>query len=343
MKAWSARCASGPGSWKRCWRPGRAIAATIDYDDVLRRVARAAGEALGTAECVIWEYPPRGDLAVFRCLWERDPVPGRGRRPRRRQLPVTTHAGGLDGAARRRRRPAVALRPRPPADGRRRTWTGGARRRGSRSRWCSADELLGVMILIETSASAASTPDEVRMAGVIGEQAAVALAQRPPAPPGGGAQPLAAVAGGAAAPSPTAQTATRLLSEVARLAAEAVQSPAAFIYEYDATVTRSSRARATGPQARRSDAIGAVFPLSETPDDRRALGPGRGVRGDPLRPGALRRGAPAHGGVRRADAAQRAAPLSRRDARPARADRDRGASASSPTTSSTSGAPSASR
>ena len=75
---------------------GRAIAATIDYDDVLRRVARAAGEALGTSECVIWEYARDGELALFRCLWEREPVPGVAAGLVGSSYSIRTHAGGLD-------------------------------------------------------------------------------------------------------------------------------------------------------------------------------------------------------------------------------------------------------
>ena len=76
---------------------GRAIAASIDYDDVLRRVARAAGEALGTAECVIWEYSQDGDLALFRCLWEREPEPGVASGLIGASYAVRTHSGGMDG------------------------------------------------------------------------------------------------------------------------------------------------------------------------------------------------------------------------------------------------------
>jgi GGDEF domain-containing protein len=62
------------------------------------------------------------------------------------------------------------------------------------------------------------------------------------------------------------------LDEVARLAADALQAPAAFIYEYaadrDALLTRASW---TSPTTRRIDPVGAVWDVSNAPADRRAL------------------------------------------------------------------------
>ena len=153
---------------------GRAIAATIDYDDVLRRVARAAGEALGTAECVIWEYSPDAELALFRCLWERRPEPGVAPGLEGSSYPVRTHAGGLDGL----RAGVVVQQSRSdpdlqPADAEDMdTW-------GEKT-WLTVPlvlerELLGLMILVETGRERRFGADEIRMAGVIGEQAAVAL------------------------------------------------------------------------------------------------------------------------------------------------------------------------
>ena len=59
-----------------------------------------------------------GELAVFRCLWEREPVPGVAGGTRRLQLLDQDARRRARRAARRRRRAAVALRPRHPAAGR---------------------------------------------------------------------------------------------------------------------------------------------------------------------------------------------------------------------------------
>ncbi len=252
---------------------GRAIAATIDYDEVLRRVARAAGEALGTAECAIWEHSPDEGLAVFRCLWERDPAPGVAEDRVGASHEIEAHTGGLDGL----RAGLVVQQSRsdpdlPAAD------AGDMDAWGEKT-WLNVPlvmdgRLLGVMILIETQRERRFDPDEMRMAGVIGEQAAAALhnALRHRREEEQNRWLRSLVGAGraiSAAPDPDAA-----LSDVARFAAEAVQSPAAFVYELsrekDALVTRARCADGV----RRDDAVGDVFPVSNSPQDRRALDAG---------------------------------------------------------------------
>ena len=253
---------------------GRAIASTIDYDDVLRRVARAAGEALGTPECVIWEYSPNADLAVFRCLWERDPIPGVAEGLVGSTYEIETHTGGLDGL----RGGLVVQQSRSDPDlsdadaGDMDLW-------GEKT-WLIVPlvmegRLLGVMVLIETQRERRFDGDEVRMAGVIGEQAAAALhnALRHHREEEHNRWLRSLVGAGRALS--VAHDPDTALSEVARFAAEAVQSPAAFVYEFsremDALVTR---ARYTAGRVLRDDAVGAAFPVSESPQDRRALDAG---------------------------------------------------------------------
>ena len=322
---------------------GRAMAASIDYDEVLRRVARAAGEALGTAECVIWEYSPDTGLAEFRCLWERDPVPGvaeslvgdelSGQDPRRRH----------GRPPRRRGRPAVALGPRPPPD------DAADMDRWGEKTWLTVPlvmdgQVLGVMILIETRQERRFDADEVRMAGVIGEQAAMAMrnALRHRREEERNRWLRSLVAAGRAVSA--AHDPDDALEEVARLAAEAMQSPAAFIYEYapdrDVLVTR---ARWTSSAVRRDDAIGQAFPVTETPQDRRALEAGEVFVESISDPALPRGGAGADGGLRRADPAQRAVAVARRGARHAGPRGGRPASACSRPRSWTSCARSASR
>ena len=249
----------------------RAIAASIDYDEVLRRVAQAAGEALGSPECVIWEYSSAGDMALFRCLWERVTKPGVADSLEGTTYEITTHSGGLASL----RAGVIVQQSRsdpdlPPID------------RGTMDEWGEKTwltvplvfdrRLLGVMILIESERERDFTPDEVRMAGAIGEQAAVALnnalSHRKEEENNRWLRSLVD-AGRAISAAPDPDTS---LEEVARLAAAAVQAPAAFIYEYardrDALVMR---ARCATPESRRDDAVGMAFPVGETPQDRRAL------------------------------------------------------------------------
>jgi PAS domain S-box-containing protein len=250
---------------------GRAIAASIDYDEVLRRVARAAGEALGAAECVIWEYSPDGEIAVFHSLWERDPEPGVAESLEDSSYAVRTHAGGLDAL----RAGVVVQQSRSDPD----LPAGDAEdmdRWGEKS-WLTvplvfSGELLGIMILIESERERRFDPDEVRMAGVIGEQAAAALhnALRHRREEEHNRWLRALVS--AARVISEAHDPDAALEEVARLAADALQSRAAFVYEYasdrDALITR---ARWTADGVRRDDPVGAAWDVSNTPEDRRAL------------------------------------------------------------------------
>jgi PAS domain S-box-containing protein len=253
---------------------GRAIAASIDYDDVLRRVTRAAGEALGTGECIIWEYAQDGELAVFRCLWEREPVPGVADGLVGSSYSIRTHTGGLDAlragvvVQQSRSDPGIPQQDADDMD----AW-------GEKT-WLTVPlvfkgQLLGVMILIEAERERSFDADEVRMARVIGEQAAVALhnALRHRREEEHNRW-LRSMVGASRAISASADPATSL-SDVARLAAEAVQSPAAFIYEYardrDALI---ARARYMSRPVGREDAPGEAFPVADSPEDRRALDAG---------------------------------------------------------------------
>jgi PAS domain S-box-containing protein len=253
---------------------GRAIAATIDYDDVLRRIARAAGEALETPECVIWEYSADADLALFRCLWEREPAPGVAANLIGSTYSLQTHAGGLDtlraGVVVQQSRSDPDLQPQDAADmdlWGEKTWL--------RVPLVLEGKLLGVMILIETQRERRFDADEVRMAGVIGEQAAVALhnALRHRREEEHNRWLRSLVMAGRAISE--AQDPDATLHEVARLAAEAVQSPAAFVYSYardqDALITRARYA--TRPIGR-DDAVDQAFPVANAPEDRRALDAG---------------------------------------------------------------------
>jgi|GEM_PF-394583 len=252
----------------------RAMAASIDYDEVLRRVAQAAGEALSTPECIIWEYSADGDLAVFRCLWELDPKPGVAAGLVGASYPITTYSGGIESLQKGVIVQQSFSDPDLPPDDRidmekwgEKTWL--------RVPLVFDRRLLGVMILIETERERDFTADEVRMAGALGEQAAVALqnALRHRREEDRNRWLRSLIAAGRAVSGGSGPDVG--LAEVARLAADAAQSPAAFIYEYledrDVLVTR---ARHATPATRRDDAVGATFPVGITPQDRRTLDAG---------------------------------------------------------------------
>lgn len=249
----------------------RAIAASIDYDEVLREVARGAGEVLCSPECIIWEHDAAHHHAEFRCLWEADPKPGLADSLRGTWYDVTTHEGGLRGLRsgevkqQSRSDPGISAQDADDMD------------RFGEKTWLTvplvvADDLIGVMILIESAAERDFSEDERRMAAAIGEQAAVALSNarlhRRAEERNRWLQALVETSRAIASTLDTDQ----LLTNVARLAAEAVRSPIAFIYEYDRArdviITRSR----FGPEGLgRDDPIGTVFEVDNAPDDRRAL------------------------------------------------------------------------
>ena len=249
----------------------RAIVSTLEYDRVLYEVARTAGEVLGSPECVIWEHDSRGDRARFLCLWERDPKAGVAASLEGTSYDITTHVGGLQGLRQGRVVQQSRSDPGLPAADcddmdayGEKTWL--------TVPLVAADELIGVMILIESEAERDFTADERRLAASIGEQAAVALANaRLYRRQEERNRWLDALVG--AANQVTSQLSMDvLLDNVARLAAEAVVSPLACIYEYDAErEALVTRARYGPEDSGRAEPLGSVFPVEEAPDDRRAL------------------------------------------------------------------------
>lgn len=255
-------------------KASRAIASTLDYDRVLHEVARTAGEALGSPECIIWEYAPRDDRALFRCLWERAPVPDLAESLVGTSYDINVHLGGLDAL---RAGEVVQLSRSDPrlseAD------------RAEMDRWgektwltvplVSARDLLGVMVLIESASERAFTPDEVRLAEAFGEQGAVAIhnARSHHEQEERNRWLDALVEASRQVTSTLAMG--ELLENIARLAAESVQAPLACIYEYDAqrdVLVMRTRLGADGMG--RSEAVGSEHTLAAFHGDRRALARG---------------------------------------------------------------------
>ena len=155
-------------------RASRAMASSIDYDEVIREVARAAGEALESPQCIVWEYTAQGDRAEFRCLWERDPEPGLAESLEGASYDITTHSGGM-----RALRAGTVMQQSISDSGLSAEDRYDMDRFGEKT-WLtvplvSAEVLIGVMILIESAAERDFSADEMRLARDIGEQAAVAL------------------------------------------------------------------------------------------------------------------------------------------------------------------------
>lgn len=152
----------------------RSITSSIDYEVVLREVASAAAAALGCPESVIWEYSPTDQMAVYRVLYQKDPRPGVAEALLGTAYPIGDYPGGLDAV----RRGVVAQQSFSDADlsetDRRAMLEWGEKT------WLSVPlvyggDVLGMMVLIETEHERRFTQEEVRMASLIGEQAAAGL------------------------------------------------------------------------------------------------------------------------------------------------------------------------
>ncbi len=270
----------------------RAIASSLDYDEVLRRVARTAGETLGSPECIIWEYTPAGDMAEFRCLWEKNPKPGVAESLEGSAHPIRLYSGGLEALRTGAVRQESYSDPSLSDDDRR-----DMEEQGEKT-WLTVPliytgDLLGVMVVIETAEERLFTPDEVRMARALGEQAALALGNarlhRRAEEHNRWLNTLVATGRRIA----SSLDLTELLDDVARLGAQALRVPLAFIYEYEAEgVAWVARSRHGVAGIGRDDPAGSSAPASETLHERRTLLEGGAfvhTVSDPALPDAVRR------------------------------------------------------
>ncbi len=152
----------------------RSITSSIDYDVVLHEVACAAAEALRSPESVIWEYMPEDETATFRVLYQHDPSPGVAESLAGATYSMADYPGGL-GAVQEGIVVQQSLSDRGLSASDR-----DAMDRWGEKTWLSVPlvyhhEVLGMMVLIETQDERRFTQEEVRMATLIGEQAAAAL------------------------------------------------------------------------------------------------------------------------------------------------------------------------
>ena len=152
----------------------RAITSSIDYDIVLHEVASAAAGALVCPQCVIWEYSGRSDVATYRVCYLGDRSPEAAEDLVGEVLWASDYPGGMravrDGIVAEQSLSDEDLSSKDRAL---------MTQRGEKTRLSVPlvyrEEVLGMMILVETERQRSFTPDEVRMARVIGEQAAAAL------------------------------------------------------------------------------------------------------------------------------------------------------------------------
>jgi diguanylate cyclase (GGDEF)-like protein len=150
---------------------GRAVISSLHVDDVLAALARSAADALGSPECVIFDYDAAADTLTSRGHYGKDAqvYDGLGTPFPLSQSP--SDRGILDG------RTVVVETfsdPAIPADS-----------RESMKYWGEktclnvplyfGDEPLGILVLIETERERRFTPEEIELISAVAEQAAVAI------------------------------------------------------------------------------------------------------------------------------------------------------------------------
>ena len=246
----------------------RALASSIDYDEVLAHAAYAAASALGCPRCNIREYVPGEEVLLCRHLWEREPVPGLAEATVGSVYEVTQHIGGIDALHRgelvlyQRSGPELSELDRQLMDAR------------GESTWLtvplvSKRGLLGVMTLSETEGERLFTEQERRLVAAIAEQAGVALENALLV-----REQETHVRWLGALVAASREVASRLemdelLAHIARYAAESVGATFAYIYEFeserDVLITRSRFGSAMGG---RDESPGFESPLADFPGDR---------------------------------------------------------------------------
>jgi diguanylate cyclase (GGDEF)-like protein len=153
----------------------RMVGSSLDYGEVVAAIARVAGEAFDSPECAVWEYASDGDAEILRALYEREPALGLSESIVGRRY----HFSRLgDYGPRLKAGEVQQIRCSDPDvhPDVRRTMTEWGEQTLLSIPLLAPGEVLGEMILIETGGERTFTAEEMDLALVLGEVAAVALA-----------------------------------------------------------------------------------------------------------------------------------------------------------------------
>ncbi len=149
------------------------ITSSIDYDVVAREVARAAAEALDCPESVIWEYSD-DETATCRVLYQKHPRPDVVDVVVGSTCAVADFGGGLEAVSRGVVTQQSLSDP-DLSDADRADMLQWGEKTWLNVPLIYGQNVLGMMIMIESERERRFTDDEMRMAALIGEQAAAAL------------------------------------------------------------------------------------------------------------------------------------------------------------------------
>ena len=210
----------------------RSITSSIDYDVVLSEVACAAAEALSCPQSAIWECSPATELATYRVLYQRHPSPGVEESFHGSTLVMSDYPGGLEAL----RAGEVSHRTRSDRDltpDERVRMTQWDMQTLLRVPLVYGGEVLGMMVLMEPEQERCFTVDELRMARVIGEQAAAALHNAQLHRSEADQHRWLAALAEATRVIASRLDRSELLHDVARLAADALLVHSVLVYEWD--------------------------------------------------------------------------------------------------------------
>ena len=150
---------------------GHAVASSLHVDEVLATLAHKAAEALGSPDCVIFDYDAAADALTAKALHEEDP---RGYEDLGVPLPLSESASNRVLLMNRRIVVETISDQHIAPDSR-----ASMERRGEQTRlnvplWFG-DEPLGILVLVETQRERVFTEEETELIGAVAEQAAGAI------------------------------------------------------------------------------------------------------------------------------------------------------------------------
>jgi diguanylate cyclase (GGDEF)-like protein len=150
---------------------GRAVASSLHVDEVLGTLAGKAAEALGSPECVIFDYDAGADTLTAKALFETQPQGYEDL-----HVPFPLHESPSDRALLENRQVVVETLSDPDI---------APDSRASMECWgeqtclnvplCFGDEPLGILVLIETRRERVFSQEEIELISGVAEQAAVAI------------------------------------------------------------------------------------------------------------------------------------------------------------------------
>ena len=150
---------------------GRAVVSSLHVDEVLAALARKAAEALGSPECVIFDYDAAADTLTAKVLHEENPQPYEDLGV---PFPLADSPADRETLAGRRVVIETISDLGIPADAR-----ASMEQRGEQTRLnvplYFGDEPLGILVLIETQRERVFSAEEMELISGVAEQAAVAI------------------------------------------------------------------------------------------------------------------------------------------------------------------------